>query len=254
METANQRKIEVRLARTEEELRAAEKLRYSVFISELGGNGAGVDHDLQLERDTFDPFVDHLIATDKADPQKVIGVYRLMRDDMAEKAGRFYSETEYDLTTLKTSGRKLLELGRSCVHADYRHGTALYYLWQGLAEYIDVHEIDVLFGVASFHGTDVSELAHPLSNLAAFHKAPEDLCAKSLCYEAMNLLPRSEIDRPRAMRETPALIKAYLRLGGVVGDGAFVDHEFNTVDVCLIMDTANLSAKHKEIYASGRRR
>ncbi|MEP5759326.1 MAG: GNAT family N-acyltransferase [Litoreibacter sp.] len=250
---ANSRKIEVRLAKTDDELRAAARLRYDVFVRELGGDGVGVDHQAQLETDRFDSYVDHLIAVDRGANDRVVGVYRLMRDDMLEGAGQFYSESEYDLTVLRASKRKLLELGRSCVHANYRNGTTMYYLWQGLAEYIERHKIEVLFGVASFHGTDPSVLAQPLSNLSSAYLAPVSLRATSRKYVDMNLVAAGDIDRARAMHETPALIKAYLRLGGLVGDGAYIDHDFNTVDVCLVMDTQKLSVKHREIYAKGRR-
>ncbi|NKX37899.1 GNAT family N-acetyltransferase, partial [Rhodobacteraceae bacterium R_SAG4] len=147
----------VRMAETDEDLRAAQALRYEVFVRELGGSGELVDHDAGLEQDQFDPYFDHMLVSDDTSG-KVVGVYRLLRSDQAERLGRFYSEDEYDLTPLRQSGRKLLELGRSCLHADYRGGMAMFHLWNGLAAYVADHEIDVLFGVASFHGTDASSL------------------------------------------------------------------------------------------------
>ncbi len=240
----------VKLVETDAELRAAQSLRYDVFVRELGGNGALVDHQAGLERDRFDPFFDHMVALDTT-TNEVVGVYRLLRDDMAQRAGQFYSEDEYDLGPLRRSGRRLLELGRSCVHRDYRGGTAMYHLWTGLAAYVAKHRIDVLFGVASFHGTSVSDLAQPLSLLHHRHLAPPELRPRVVAehYQTMNLLAEDAIDRKQAMIETPALIKAYLRLGGYVGDGAFVDHGFNTTDVCLIMDTAQLNARQRRLYA-----
>lgn len=243
----------VKIADTNEELRAAQALRYEVFVRELGGGGALVDHDQGLEKDRFDPFYDHMIARDDSTGE-VIGVYRLLRDDQAHQIGQFYSEDEYDLTPLRQSGRKLLELGRSCLHADYRGGTAMYHLWNGLAEYVQRHRIEILFGVASFHGTDVQALAQPLSMLYHNHLAPDDLRVRTQPqhYQDMNLLPADQLDRRKAMLEVPALIKAYLRLGGCVGDGAFIDHAFNTTDVCLIMDTERMNARQRKIYGGGR--
>ena len=238
----------VRLARTEDDLRAAQRLRYEVFVAELGGGGAEVDHEARLERDRFDAHVDHLLLTDAA-RGAVVGVYRLLREDHARAAGQFYSEDEYDLAPLRASGRRLLELGRSCLHPDYRGGTAMLHLWQALAGYVTEHRIELLFGVASFHGTDVAALAQPLSLLHHRHLAPEGLRVRSRAFQPMDLLPEDAIDRKRAMLETPSLIKAYLRLGGVVGEGAFVDHAFNTTDVCLLMDTAALSPRQRGIYA-----
>lgn len=243
----------VRIAETDADLLAAQRLRYDVFIRELGGSGDMVDHDQGLERDRFDPWFDHMVVQDDTTGQ-IVGVYRLLRGEVAEQAGQFYSEDEYDLSVLKASGRKLLELGRSCLHADYRGGMAMFHLWSGLADYVERHGIEVLFGVASFHGTDPQALADPLSSLHHNHLAPEDLRvrAQPQHFQPMDLLGPSEFDRRRAMLETPALIKAYLRLGGFVGEGAFVDHAFNTTDVCLILDTARMNERQRRIYTGGR--
>ncbi|MFC2967257.1 GNAT family N-acetyltransferase [Acidimangrovimonas pyrenivorans] len=246
--------FELRLARDAQDLEAAQRLRYRVFVEELGGSGSLVDHERRLERDAFDPVFDHMILVDTrrdaAALDHVVGVYRLLTGDRAAEFGRFYSETEYDLAPLKASGRRLLELGRSCVDADYRGGTAMFHLWNGLADYVLDHGIEVLFGVASFHGTDIEALRMPLAYLHARHLAPEELRvrARPEHFQRMDLVPEDQIDRRAAMVGTPALIKAYLRLGGVVGEGAFVDHDFNTTDVCLLMDTALMSEKHKGFY------
>lgn len=250
----HQPEFSTKLVENEEELRAAQRLRYRVFVEELGAGGAEVDHGARLEKDRFDPFFDHLILFDHARPgakeDQVVGVYRLLRGDQAAAAGQFYSEDEYDLNVLKASGRKLLELGRSCLDIDYRGGAAMYHLWNALAGYVLQHEVEILFGVASFHGTDLAALAQPLSMLHHNHLAPEDLRVRAQAghYAAMDRVAPADLDRRAAMVQVPALIKAYLRLGGFVGDGAYVDHAFNTTDVCLIMDTERMNAKQKSIY------
>ncbi|WP_306150829.1 GNAT family N-acetyltransferase [Roseovarius sp. MMSF_3281] len=243
----------VKLAETEDEMRAAQRLRYRVFVEELGGDGPLVDHDAGLEQDRFDPFFDHLLLLDDTKNGAVVGVYRLLRDDQAKHAGQFYSEDEYDLSVLRSSGRRLMELGRSCLDAKYRGGAAMFHLWQGLARYVADHNIEILFGVASFHGTDAADLAEPLSMLHHNHLAPEALrvCAKGSSFQDMNLISNDKLNRPSAMKQVPALIKAYLRLGGYVGEGAFVDHAFNTTDVCLVMDSKRMSKKQKNIYSKG---
>ena len=246
---------ETRLAQSPEEIAAAQRLRYSVFVEELLGNGSMVDHAAKLEKDAFDEHAHHLLLFDHArENDEVVGVYRLLEADGATKAGRWYSANEYDLSPLLASGRRLLELGRSCLHADYRGGVAMMHLWQALAAHITAHKIDVLFGVASFHGTDLNALAAPLSLLHHKHLAPEGLRPRAIGSSArsMNLVPEPQIDRVAAMRATPALIKAYLRLGGTVGEGAWVDHDFNTTDVCLVMDTTTMSARHKAVYTEAR--
>lgn len=244
----------LRLAASDEDLTAAQRLRYEVFVAELGGDGPLVDHVARLERDAFDPYFDHLVLVDlRRDPSgldHVIGAYRVLPGDRRAAAGQFYSETEYDLTPLLVSGKRLLELGRSCVHADHRGGTAMFHLWNGLADYVLERGIEVLFGVASFHGTDVAGLAQPLSWLYHHHLAPPAMRVKARAphWQDMNLVPPDGLDRKAAMAATPALIKAYLRLGGFVGDGAFIDRAFNTTDVCLVMDTGQMSARHREFY------
>ena len=173
------RYFDLRLAADEADLLAAQRLRYAVFVEELGGDGDLVDHAGRFERDTFDPHVDHLLLVDTrrdaAALDHVVGVYRLLTSDRAAALGRFYCDGEYDLTPLRASGRRLLELGRSCVHADYRGGTGMFLLWNALADYVLDHGVEVLFGVASFHGTDVQALAQPLAWLHHHHLAPEAL-------------------------------------------------------------------------------
>lgn len=245
----------LRLARDDRDLRAAQRLRYRVFVEELGGDGDMVDHDQRLEIDSFDQHFDHLVLIDRrrdaADLDDVVGVYRLLPCERAAAAGGYYSEGEYDVSALKASGRKLLELGRSCVLPDYRGGTAMLHLWNGLADYVNEREIEVLFGTASFHGTDAVALVQPLSYLHQNHLAPEQLRVKARAgaYQRMDLIPADQIDRKAAMLATPALIKAYLRLGGFVGEGAWIDHAFNTIDVCLVMDTGRMSSKHRDYYS-----
>lgn len=239
----------IALAETEADLRAAQALRHDVFVKELGAEqGAGADG---LEQDDFDVHCDHMLLFDDA-VGRVVGVYRLMRQEQAENAGRFYSESEYDLTPLKQGGKRLLELGRSCLAPEYRGGAAMYHLWNGLAEFVDRHGIDILFGVASFHGTDTKDLAEPLSLLHHRHLAPEELRAAARAPHGipMDLVAEDQIDRRAAMLRIPALIKAYLRLGGRVGQGAWVDHAFNTTDVCLVLDTARLNARQGQIYGA----
>jgi putative hemolysin len=254
--TPNDSHFELRLAQSEPDLLGAQRLRYDVFVSELGGTGPLVDHQNRLERDSFDPDYDHLVLIDTrrdaAALDHVVGVYRLLPGDRAADLGRIYTEDEYDVSVLKSSGRRLLELGRSCVHAEYRGGTALLHLWQGLADYIADHQIDILFGVASFHGTDATALAQPLSFLHHNHLAPPELRvrAQPAHFQTMDLIAKTDVDRLAAARAIPALIKGYLRLGGYIGDGAFVDHAFNTTDVCLIMDTARINDRQRGIYTA----
>ncbi len=216
--------FDIRLAVSDQDLLAAQRLRYRVFIEELGGDGPLVDHDRRLERDDFDPVVDHLCLIDNrrsvTDLDHVVGVYRLLRGDRAAAFGRFYCDSEYDLTPLRQSRRPALELGRSCVDPACRGGSGMFLLWNALADYVLDHGIEILFGVASFHGTDTAALAPSLSWLHHHHLAPADLRprARPEGFQRMDLIPADRLDRREALVGMPALIKAYLRLGGMVGE------------------------------------
>lgn len=240
--------FETRLARNAEEKRAGQRLRYAVFVEELGAHGPLLDHKEKLEKDIFDEYADQLLLFDRARPEEdqVIGVYRLMDQPAAAAAGGFYSEGEFDLAPLLGAGRRVLELGRSCLHRDYRGGPALMHLWQALAAETRAREAEILFGVASFHGTDVEKLAAPLSLLSREYLAPDDLRVRSRAYQEMNLI--ENLDRLAAMRAMPPLIKAYLRLGGRVGKGAFIDHAFNTTDVCILFEANKMNRRKAKYY------
>ncbi|MEM7546842.1 MAG: GNAT family N-acyltransferase [Pseudomonadota bacterium] len=245
----------VRLAENEQDVAAAQRLRYRVFVEEMGANPAPGDADLRRERDKFDEYFDHLLLIDnEATPEDpldfVAGVYRLMRGKVAAAGCGFYGESEYDLTKIRNYPRETMELGRSCVDVDYRGGAAMHLLWTGLGQYVADHGVEVMFGVASFHGDDPGALAVPLSYLHHNHLAPLDLRVRTReeFFVPMDVIPADQIKRADALRQIPALIKAYIRLGGFVGEGAYVDHAFNTVDVCLLMDTKRMVNRYRDFY------
>ena len=245
-----------RLAKTDADVVAAQRLRYDVFIKELGSDGPMVDHQLRLERDQFDAVAGHFLLFDEAlqGPSQLIGTYRFLTAAMASQAGRFYCAHEYDLQPLRENGGQLMELGRSCLHPAYRGGAAMLHLWAALADYVTAHRIETLFGVASFHGTNLADFAQPLSLLHHHHLAPAPVRVRAIGKTAMALdaVPVAQLDRLAAVRAMPALIKAYLRLGATVGEGAFVDHAFQTTDVCIILQSGAVSAMQKAILAKGR--
>jgi len=252
--TSDDRFFTVKLADCAADLTAAQRLRYRVFVTELGATGPTVNHTDRQESDGFDSCYDHLLLIDRRrDPamlDHVVGVYRLLRADVALAGPGFYSAAEFDLSPLLATGRRLLELGRSCVDARVRGGVAMNLLWNALAEYVLRHEIEVMFGVASYHGTDISAIAQSLSFLHYNHLAPPDsrVRVRPEHCRRLDLIARDQVNRKAAMAQTPRLIKAYLRLGGTIGDGAFIDEDFNTTDVCLVMDTARMSERHKRAY------
>ncbi len=250
--TSDGTKFSIKLAETADEMLAAQKLRYRVFVKELGGTTDRASAKRGVECDEYDAYYDHLILKDNRLPEaeNVIGVYRLSRSDGQASRPGFYSAGEFHLDKISRSGRKSVELGRSCVDARYRKGIAMHLLWNGLADYISNHDIAILFGVASFHGTDVHAISHALSLLHHAYLAPEDLRVTAFGENAvsMDILPYGEIDKRAAIRQIPPLIKSYLRVGSTVGEGAYVDYGFNTIDVCLVLDTLRMSQKYKDFY------
>jgi len=239
--------FETRLARDEADIRAAQRLRYEVFVQEMGASASEADHAERLERDVFDPYFDHLLLLHEG---RVVGAYRLMRSDMATEGIGFYGASEFGLEKLKN--QRVLELGRSCVAKAYRGGVGMHLLWDGLGKYVTRHNIDILFGVASFQGIEIAPLKQALTFLYHKYLAPEDLRVRSKAYISLDQMPWEAVDQRAAVKEIPPLIRAYLRLGGFVGDGAFVDTGFNTVDVCLIMDTARMVQRYKDFYGRER--
>lgn len=249
----------VRLAEDEDDVRAAQRLRYRVFVEEMGATPSPADATERRETDRFDPYFEHMLLIDNESDRSeiergVVGVYRLMRDCTARQGIGFYGQSEYDLEPLLSSERASLELGRSCVDRQVRGGAGMHMLWNGLGEYVNSRGIQVLFGVASFHGNEIEPIAQALSYLHYNHLAPEDLRVRAIesHYAPMDILSPDQVCKTAAMRQLPALIKAYIRLGGFVGEGAFIDRDFNTIDVCLLMDTTRMVERYRDYYSRER--
>lgn len=244
------RRLSLRLARSEDDLAAVQRLRWDVFFDEMGAT-AEVGAAIGLDADAFDPLCDHLLVTDEDAPEgpSVIGTYRLLRESVARRHGGFYSASEFDLGPLGTAlgqGGELLELGRSCVLPPYRTSATISLLWRGISDYIACNGIGLLFGCASFPGTDAQVHAAGLSYLFDNHLAPAQLCPRVLAERAAPWAPLApgNYDPRRAVMALPPLVKAYLRVGAMVGDGVFADHAFNTVDVCVVMPVEKITDRY----------
>jgi len=245
--------LEIRLAETPAEVDAALALRYRVFYDEMAAKPTAEMAAKKRDFDRFDEACDHLLVLDRRrgdGPEAVIGTYRLIRRPTALRMGGFYSADEYDISALVNYPGEILELGRSCIDAQHRNNTTMTMMWRGLASYVLGHSIDVMFGCASLPGTDPKSMATPLAYLYHHHLAPEHLRPRALAhrYVDMNLLPPEQADRRAALAALPPLIKGYLRLGGFVGDGAVIDHQFNTVDVCVVVKTDLVTGKYFRHY------
>ncbi len=206
--------LSVRLAKNDADIDAAQALRYRIFYEEMAAKPSAETARLKRDFDTFDEVCDHLLITDHSigsGAEAVVATYRLLRGSVAESHGGFYTSSEYDITNLFGLPGEVLELGRSCVEAGSRERPTMQLLWRGIAAYVFHHDISLMFGCASLHGTDPDALAMPLSYLYHFHLAPPALRTKALpqLYVEMKFLPPNEIDPKRGLASVPPMVKAY---------------------------------------------
>jgi L-ornithine Nalpha-acyltransferase len=255
--------LEVRLARNAKEIRRAQKLRYKVFYREMSGVPDTASFLSRRDVDPFDAVCDHLLVVDHAAPRlrkspPVVGTYRLLRQEVADRQSGFYTAGEFDIDALiaRHSECRFLELGRSCVLPPYRNKRTVELLWHGIWSYVLTHRIDVMIGCASLEGTDPDRLALPLSFLHHYARAPEAWRAAALPrrYVELDRMAKSAVDAKAALQSLPPLIKGYLRLGAFVGDGAVVDRQFGTTDVLIILPVAGISSRYVGHFGPGAER
>ena len=231
------------------EVEAAQRLRYQVFYEEMGAVPSLTARREKIDADPFDHVCDHLLVVDKARSNGkpfVAGTYRLLRRAVAERAEGFYSRNEFDLSQLMGYPGEIVELGRSCVHADYRSGAVMQLLWRGIADYLDTHNIEMMFGCASFPGTDPDAIQKGLSYLHHYHLAPAEIRprARDTRFVDMGKIAPDWLDRRSALSELPPLIKGYLRLGCYIGEGAVIDRQFNTIDVLIVLPVSAINSRY----------
>jgi putative hemolysin len=244
--------LEVRLALQKQDVKRAQKLRYRVFYKDGTAIADATTLLARRDKDAFDKICDHLLVIDDAAKPPVVGTYRLLRQDVAENHGGFYTEDEFDIAGLidRHADLRFLELGRSCVLPRYRNKRTVELLWHGIWSYVRQHRLDVMIGCASFEGTDPDRLALPLSFLHHYAQAPEAWRARAHSSRRveMNRMAKQAINPKAALHELPPLIKGYLRLGATIGDGAVIDHQFGTTDVLIVMPVSAINARYIEHF------
>ncbi|HEV7246393.1 MAG TPA: GNAT family N-acetyltransferase [Shinella sp.] len=250
--------LETRIARSVTEIDAAQAVRYRVFAEEMNAKLSPDAVRRKRDIDAWDMVCDHLLVLDTAiegdAEEQIVGTYRLLRQDVAAVSGGFYSQSEFDVDSLiaRHPGKRFMELGRSCVLPAYRTKRTVELLWQGNWAYSLRHRIDVMFGCASFHGTVPEEHALALSFLHHNVLAKEEwsVLARPELFRTMDLMPSEGIDARKALSAMPPLIKGYLRLGATVGEGAVVDHGFNTTDVLIVLPIGKISGRYLNYYGA----
>ncbi len=232
-------KLSVGLARGEWDVLEAKKLRYRIFAGELGANlptrTPGVDQDI------YDPYCEHLVVRDE-NTNAVVGTYRILSPEKARKIGSYYAESEFDLTRLQNLRPRMVEIGRSCVHPDYRTGATIALLWAGLARYMRENRHDYLIGCASISMADGGHGAASLFGRLGEYMAPLEYRVFPRCPLPLEAL-RS--DAPAAV---PPLIKGYLRAGAYICGEPAWDPDFNTADLPILMPMAQLDSRYAKHF------
>ncbi len=230
----------VKLADDDSEIEQSQALRYRVFYEEMGAHPTDEMTRLRRDFDDFDESCDHLLIIDpkRGDRKQgeVVGTYRMLRSQ-AGREQKFYSAGEFNIAPLLALDEPVLELGRACVAPEYRSGAVLQLLWQGIVAYVRRHRIGLMFGCASFPGTDPAALSEPLSYLYHHHLAPPAIRVKALAHRYVDMQGTEveRIDRARVNAALPSMIRGYLRLGAFIGEGAVIDEQFNTIDVSVVL-------------------
>jgi L-ornithine Nalpha-acyltransferase len=243
-------RLEVRLARDWTEIEAAQRLRYRVFMQELGAVGECDASGLDVDR--FDSAADHLIVLDHACGGTVVGTYRLMRRNQAVRCGGFYTEHEFDIGAIVAMPGEVLELGRSCIDPAYRNRSTIQLLWRGIAAHVFAHRVVLMFGCASLPGADAASHGHALDYLHRYHLAPASVRPVAIAAErvAVALADEPPSSARQAVAALPPLLKGYLRLGGWIGQGAVLDRRFNTTDVCMVVMTDHVTDRYFRHYVA----
>jgi len=245
-------KLEVRLATTTPEIDAAMRLRFEVFNLELQ-EGLPSSYERGYDTDAYDAYCDHLIVKD-LELDEIVGTYRLLPQQQAERNIGFYSENEFDLHRLKRTatacGGELLELGRSCIASSHRSFATINLLWSAIVRHAVERGVSHLFGCGSLHISDAREVEQVYSYLRAHHFAPEKYRVHPLEHCQMGI--DDEVDaaiEPRAaMRKLSPILKGYLRTGALICGAPAYDAEFGTADVLVLVETNKIADRYKQHY------
>jgi putative hemolysin len=247
--------LEVRLARSANEIRAAQRLRFEVFHGELAAKAGRAARMLRRDRDRWDAVCDHLLVIDRAQGRaQIVGTYRLYRSQAARRSGLdFYTQQEFDLAPMmaRHKGLEFMELGRSCVLPPWRNRRTIELLWHGIWALVLRHRVDVMIGCASLPGAYPTSHAEALGFLA-LHPAPPEWQAHAVPADAVSLsrFATGAQDARRGLHALPPLVKGYLRLGARFGTEAVVDAAFGTTDVLVVLPVSTISGRYVSYFGS----
>lgn len=233
-------KLTTSLARTEAEIVEAQHIRFKVFAEEMGAKLPNTEQELDVDR--YDYYCEHLLVRDNSD-NKVVGTYRILSPEQAVNAGGYYSETEFDISRLLHLRGSMMEVGRSCVHPDYRNGATITQLWSGLADYVSKHGHEYLIGCASISINDGGHYAASVYNkVHKLHAAPAEYRVFPHCR-----LPLESLNQNLDVI-IPPLIKGYLRLGAQIAGEPAWDPDFNCADLFILLPVARLNERYAKHF------
>ncbi len=244
----------IKFTRDPDLVRRAQQLRYEIFLEEKSAN---LTSDEGVDKDKYDQLCDHLLIFKRegedsnVDNWELIGNYRMLTEQGLNNGDNYFTEDEFDLSNLKQQADQLCELGRSCVKKEYRTGAIIALLWKGIGTYLEANNKTILFGCASFPGLDIDSHLNALSYLHHYHLADESIRTTPVQTDKQNNfipLPKEEVKLKQALKELPPLVKGYLRLNAVIGQGIYFDYEMNCIDVCIMVDRNKVDPKYVEKF------
>lgn len=240
-DAAGRSPLVLQYARTPSEMREAQRLRHEVFAGEMGARVPGGEHGLDV--DDLDPYCEHLLVRE-SNGGRVVGTYRVLSPEQARRAGGFYSEREFDLSRLHHLRGRIVEIGRSCVHPDYRNGGVIALLWSGLLRYARENGYDALIGCASVSMQDGGQLAVSLYNrLKRTNLSPAEYRVFPRCE-----LPLAALKSAGEDAKLPPLIKGYVRIGAYVCGAPAWDPDFNTADLLMMLPMSRIDARYAKHF------
>lgn len=238
--------IRIKMAKTPEEKMQVYKLRYKSLILDYDKDKASVDG---LDKDEYDETCDYIIAID-TNTKEIVGTYRLIRKEHVAKVGIFLTEKEFNIDNIKGKDYDILEIGRAVVKEEYRNGVVIGLLWKAVIRYALAVKVKFLFGMASFHGINPNLYKHSFSCLYYNHLSSPEIRtfarANSRCDLA--LLPENETDLAMAKKEMPPLVKGYLNLWATIGEGAYIDVAFKSIDVLILLEIGKINPRYLKRY------
>ncbi|MBX2847792.1 MAG: GNAT family N-acetyltransferase [Acidiferrobacterales bacterium] len=235
-------RYDVRLAHSVEQIEAAQNLRYRVLFKESGGQITREMLNSEREEDEWDEVAYHVIVLDRKNSDEVVGTLRLVSNQALAVDQPFYTEHAFALNGIRENYEKIIELSRACVSPEGRGGAILMLIWKFTMQFIEKNGYQLMFGCASFKGTDYLDHKQILSYLYHKHLADPNLMPKPKpqvnCVAIGEFSAKPEKGKKRGA--VPTMLRGYLKIGARISDYAIIDPIFNTTFVAIYVDAEEM--------------